>query len=349
MSPSLSLGLQCLLQTFLSQSALTTSRVVEVLSRLRSLDRLSLSIPADADDDLDTPITPSYVATQIGKINSAITSLDYEIRRSRLETPDPNHQDALPTSETLWVFCNAVADGMTALATTHTADEVGWIRLLLRRMLVDNNTVRREALGCTTKEAILLAGHPDTATHITKAGAEKLLGRLVDEGWLDRSDRGWVSLSARAVAELGGYVDGRFGSRVRVRRRRRDGRLLSLATVGMEGDAEEVVMYDLPPIKSCSLCRLACANGYRCADAYCLGRAHGSCLREYLTPQNSASTSTSVKKCPLCGERDWSNISALGGVGELAMMLEPMELPEGALEDAESAGSDDENEDEDDQ
>ena len=83
------------------------------------------------------------------------------------------------------------------------------------------NTSRQEIMAITSMEAVRLCKAPvensretqnGSATqggagqHLTMVQAEKTLQALVEEGWFEKSPRGFYSLSPRALMELRGWL-----------------------------------------------------------------------------------------------------------------------------------------------
>lgn len=107
--------------------------------------------------------------------------------------------------------------------TTYTADEQAYIRRVLDAIFETNNTPRAEVMAVKGMQAVRLHRAPQQqqqqdqgstqdanagewqnrqAQTIPMAQAEKLLARLVKEGWLERSEKGWYSLGMRGLIEL---------------------------------------------------------------------------------------------------------------------------------------------------
>ena len=83
-------------------------------------------------------------------------------------------------------------------------------------MFETNNTARQEIMAITSMQAVRLSKAPEeaaetqngTATQgsagqgLTMVQAEKMLVKLVDEGWFEKSRKGYYSLTPRALMEL---------------------------------------------------------------------------------------------------------------------------------------------------
>lgn len=83
------------------------------------------------------------------------------------------------------------------------------------------NTSRQEIMAITSMEALRLCKAPvgssretqngsatqgSAGQHLTMVQAEKMLKALVEEGWFEKSARGFYSLSPRALMELRGWL-----------------------------------------------------------------------------------------------------------------------------------------------
>lgn len=116
---------------------------------------------------------------------------------------------------------NATEDPIIQLATSHTADEISYLKRVLDAMFETNNTSRQEIMAITSMEAVRLCKAPvensretqngsatqgTSGQHLTMVQAEKMLKALVEEGWFEKSSRGFYSLSARALMELRGWL-----------------------------------------------------------------------------------------------------------------------------------------------
>ena len=88
-------------------------------------------------------------------------------------------------------------------------------------MFETNNTQRHEVMAITSMQAIKLHKAPTEDARQTQGGsetqgsagqsitmgqAEKLMKTLVDEGWFEKSQKGYYSLSPRALMELRGWL-----------------------------------------------------------------------------------------------------------------------------------------------
>ena len=143
--------------------------------------------------------------------NDAISPLDLAIRSALSQ-----HDRAR-----VYALVNTTSDPLTQLATTHSADEIAYLKRLLDAMFETYNAPRQEVLAVPAMAAVRLHKPPATERHETQGGgatqgsasqgltmvaAEKMLRDLVLEGWLEKSRAGFYSLSPRALMELKYYL-----------------------------------------------------------------------------------------------------------------------------------------------
>ena len=156
-------------------------------------------------------MTEADFNSYISAANNAVSLYDFEIRSTY-------HQI---TRTRVYALVNSASDPITQLATTHSADEISYLKRVLDAMFETYNTPRREIMALTSMDAVRL-NRPPTAERsetqngsttqgsagqgITGKEAEKMLSTLVDEGWLERSRKGYYSLSPRALMELRGWL-----------------------------------------------------------------------------------------------------------------------------------------------
>lgn len=123
--------------------------------------------------------------------------------------------------ERVYALVNTTSDPLTQLATTYTADEIGFIKRLLDAMFETNNTRISEAMVVSGIQATQLAkasgdaNRRESGTQQTQGAAtqslsmpqaEAILRQLVDEGWMEKSRKGFYSLSPRGLMELRGWL-----------------------------------------------------------------------------------------------------------------------------------------------
>jgi non-structural maintenance of chromosomes element 1 len=184
------------LQAFLARSVLTLDTAKPILAAIFSIQEGREVLPDDVSiDDLN-----SYISAA----NSKLSPLDLDIRSTF-------HQQ---TRERWYALVNTTSDSLTQLATTYTAEEIAYVKRLLDAMFEGpNNKGRREAMCIGGIDAVQLH-KPGPRRDTPQAGnqgltmreAEGMLRRLVDEGWLEKSPKGFYSLSPRALMELRAWL-----------------------------------------------------------------------------------------------------------------------------------------------
>lgn len=161
----------------------------------------------------------SYIAAA----NTAVSPLDLEIRSSLRQT----QTDEQTTPERVYALVNTTSDALTQLATIYTPDEIGFIKRLLDAMFETNNTRLAEAMVVSAMQATQLArvsvadanrrqsGTQQQQQQQTQGGAaqslsmsqaEMILQQLVEDGWFEKSSKGFYSLSPRGLMELHGWL-----------------------------------------------------------------------------------------------------------------------------------------------
>jgi hypothetical protein len=171
-------------------------------------------------------ITQADLNSYIAAANSAISPFDLEIRSAKpqiaLDDTNPTDNTAAAT-QIVYALVNTTSDPLTQLATTYTVDEIAFVKRLLDAMFETHNTRRSEAMVLSNIQAIQLAKvsssssssrtSTDNATNqggaaqsLTIPQAETMLARLVEEGWFEKSPKGFFSLSPRGLMELRGWL-----------------------------------------------------------------------------------------------------------------------------------------------
>lgn len=169
-------------------------------------------------------ITQADLNSYIAAANSAISPFDLEIRSAKpqiaLDNAN-NNTGSANTAQIVYALVNTTSDPLTQLATTYTVDEIAFVKRLLDAMFETHNTRRSEAMVLSNIQAIQLAkvsssssNSPSTenanqsgaAQSLTIPQAETMLARLVEEGWFEKSAKGFYSLSPRGLMELRGWL-----------------------------------------------------------------------------------------------------------------------------------------------
>ena len=165
----------------------------------------------DRKESLTEDITEADFNSYISAANSRISPFDLEIRSTFHQT----------SRQRIYALINSTSDPIMQLATVHTADEISFLKRLLDAMFETYNTMRQEVCAITSMQAMKLAKPPIEDRRETQDGsttqgssgqgltllqAEKTLQSLVDEGWFEKSRKGFYSLSPRALMELRGWL-----------------------------------------------------------------------------------------------------------------------------------------------
>ncbi len=208
------------LQALLSRSTLTFEEAQPILAAIFTahgpspstlLSTTKLTPFTEGRETLPGDVTLEDFQSYISAANSAISPFDLEIRST-------THQ--LSRTRT-YALVNTTSDPITQLATTHSPDEIAFLKRLLDAMFETHNTRRAEVMAITSTQAIQLHKAPEGTRRETQNGgatqgsgglgltmvqAEKVLKGLVDEGWLERSSKGFYTLSVRGLMELRGWL-----------------------------------------------------------------------------------------------------------------------------------------------
>lgn len=167
-------------------------------------------------------VTQDDLSSYIGAANAAISPFDLEIRGTLRQTAQ-NDQNGAP--ERVYALVNTTSDSLTQLATTYSADEIAFVNRVFDAMFDTHNTRRTEAMVITGMQAVQLAKasageagrrQSGNATQqsqgsgasqsLSMSQAEGMMKRLVEERWLEKSRRGFYSLSPRGLMELRGWL-----------------------------------------------------------------------------------------------------------------------------------------------
>lgn len=266
------------LQALISRGSITFKQAQPILASILTASGNEVSAAEITHEDLD-----NYIAAA----SEAVSAFDFEIRSSAHQT----------TKERYYALVNGTSDPLTQIATVRTPDEMSFIGRVLDAMFETYNTRRCEVMAVTSMQAIKLArpplnrrssGVPESADKgLTSSQAEKLMASLVDEGWMERSAKGYYTLSPRALMELRGWL---------------------VASYNEEPDEEDGDEDEWQRIKNCVACKNIITVGERCEDWRCNVRLHTICAAPFWRGKGE-------KKCPGC-KKKWGN----GVVGEKAAM-----------------------------
>lgn len=191
------------LQAFLARNTLTWQTAQPLLASIVSIQEGQNVSPNDiTQDDFDTYIT---------KANRALSPLDMEIRSTL-------HQQS---RERIYAIVNTTSDPIMQLATTYSADEIAFVKKMLDAMFDGSaNRGKNEAMCLSSIQVVQLAksiGRRNTQgaqgdasqaiqPRLTGHEAEDLMKKLEAEGWLEKSEAGFYTLSPRALMELKGWL-----------------------------------------------------------------------------------------------------------------------------------------------
>ncbi|KAI9681533.1 MAG: hypothetical protein M1817_002817 [Caeruleum heppii] len=275
------------LQAFLARGTMTGAEAKPILAAIFTAHgkyTLPEGRTTRAEDVTDGDFNPYVTAA-----NDAISPFDLAIL-STLSQHDRTR---------IYALVNTTSDAITQLATTHTAEEISYLKRLLDAMFETYNTPRQEVMALQAIQAVQLCKAPTergvetpnggatqstAAQGLTMMAAERMLKEMVQEGWFEKSRAGFYSLSPRALMELKHY-------------------LLATYNGGDEEDQdEEEVGQDR--VKLCFACKDIITVGQRCDDRGCPGRLHNICTEGQFRVQNSS-------KCPVCS-KPWTGNSFVG-------------------------------------
>lgn len=260
------------LQAFMARGTLTFDEARPILAAI-----INAANHADGEEVDPESITTDDFEGYVSMAREAVSPLDFEIRSAV-------HQ---VRKERVWAFFNSQSDPSTQMATTHTHEEIAFIKRVLDAMFETYNTRRMEVMCITEAQALKLArpqrgsresnaaaggqreGEP-SQTSATDKGLKHsevlaLLPSLVAEGWLEKSRAGFYSLSPRSLLELGGWLNATYN----------------------DPDA------DWQRIKFCEACKEIVTVGLRCLDRDCNLRLHEICEESFWRAKGD-------KKCPRC-------------------------------------------------
>ncbi|PWY96700.1 hypothetical protein BO94DRAFT_619787 [Aspergillus sclerotioniger CBS 115572] len=262
------------LQAFMARSTLTFSEAKPILATIYSIKNNEPTPPET--------ITPDDLETYIASANSAISPFDLEIRSllPQIELDNIQQDNTPAPPERVYALVNTTSDALTQLATTHSVDEIAFVKRLLDAMFETYNTRRQEAMVISSMQALQLAkvsgearrestqgGGAGAAQSLTMTQAETVLRQLIEEGWLEKSRRGYYGLSPRGLMELKGWLVATYNDE----------------GVGVRGKR----------IKRCEACGDVITSGQRCAERDCPGRLHDHCMRNFFRMQKA-------QVCPVC-------------------------------------------------
>ncbi|KAI0873115.1 Nse1 non-SMC component of SMC5-6 complex-domain-containing protein [Hypoxylon argillaceum] len=272
-------GNRAFLQAFLARGTMTFRESQPILAAIFTAQEGQATEPAQiTQDDFD-----SYVSAA----SAAVSPFDLEIRSMAHQT----------RRERVYALVNTTEDGMTRLATLHSADEIAFVRRVVDAMFEKYNTPRIEALCLDALQANKLRAPPPPpseddhdvgavegetqpqAKSLKSSEVETMMRSMVDEGWFERSRDGFYFLSPRALLELRSWLIESYN----------------------DPDAEEG---EWQRVKFCEACKDIVTIGQRCAERDCLIRLHDNCAEAFFRTRNE-------RACPTCST-DWAGRHFVG-------------------------------------
>ena len=273
------------LQALLSRQALTYEAAKPLIAHIETAqnpDRPTLA------EDVSLQDFEEYVQ----RTNEALSPFEFEIRSALHQT----------TRERVWALINTTSDALTQMSTMHSPDELAFLKRVLDAMFDTYNTSRAEIVAVTSMQAIKLAkpvgeasrressNNTQSSAGLTMSQAEKVLSRLVAEGWFELSPKGFYSLSPRALMELRSWLIDTYNE-----------------TDSEEDDDERDETEAPVKIRLCAACRDIVTVGQRCPNLPCNARLHNHCVSKMFRAQSGSETcptcKTEWKDAPLVGER----------------------------------------------
>ncbi|KAK4125497.1 hypothetical protein N657DRAFT_654159 [Parathielavia appendiculata] len=266
------------LQAFMARGTLTFREGQRLLAAIQSASEGGSHIdPAS--------ITMDEFQNFIRTARDAVEPLDFDIRNTR---------DQIRGGERVWAFINAHSDPATQLSTTHTPEEVAYVKRLLDAMFEQYNTPRMEVMAVDEGQALRVSrpaarresnmngNDNDDEEHQEDGAAAAATGRglkhsevlsllssLVAEGWLDKSLNGFYSLTPRSLMELWSWLVATYNE--------------------SDADADD----DWQRIKFCEACKEIVTYGQRCNEPNCTIRLHDICEDGFWRTRPE-------RKCPKC-------------------------------------------------
>lgn len=267
------------LQAFLAHSTLTYETAKPILAGFFGAD--------EGRDVLPNDITQEDLASYVSAANTALSPLDLEIRSIF-------HQQ---TRERIYALINLSSDEGIKVATSHTVEEISFVKRVLDAMFETNNRMK-EAMCVSNMDALRLNkpsstrestnGQSEAAGQgLSMRDAEAMMGNLVDEGWFEKSQKGSYTLSPRALMELRGWLVDTYNE--------------------PEPEADEEEDNWQPrhkKIKTCDACKEIVTVGQRCADIRCTGRLNDICTQSFFRMQRAHT-------CPVC-KKEWDGKHYVG-------------------------------------
>ncbi|KAG0289135.1 hypothetical protein BGZ96_007228 [Linnemannia gamsii] len=212
------------LQAVISRRFMTEDTAIQLYAHV---------MPFDQDDFTD------FVNT----VNDSLSSVELEIRRAQDEA----------TGEKILALTNVNEQKIAQVATGYTPLELEYFKHLLEAIVMADDELYCISSTAAVNEAAKLKNKDNKSLQLTKAGAEDLLTRFVQDKWFIKSETGALSLSTRTLLELQSFLK--------------------------EGYEEQM--------QECTLCMDIITKGQRCNVAACAARLHQHCATRYFENMNN--------------------------------------------------------------
>ncbi|KAI1446369.1 Nse1 non-SMC component of SMC5-6 complex-domain-containing protein [Annulohypoxylon stygium] len=284
------------LQAFMARGTLTFTQARPILAAIfTAQEKIAFARRPREDPNNPEPeiIHPNRVTQEdfdsyVSAVSEKANVFDYEIRSM-------THQ---MTKERVYALVNVAGDGVTQMATLRTPEEGAFVRRVVDAMFERYNSPRMEMCCLDGMQANKLRSAPreveeegeggdgEGATQVVgparglkSSEVESVMRNMVDEGWFERSPKGFYSLAPRALIELRSWLVDAYN----------------------DPDAEPD---EWQRIKFCEACREIVTVGQRCAERDCNVRLHDIC-------QDAFWRMKGARKCPKCS-KEWTGRHFVG-------------------------------------
>ncbi|KAI0882790.1 Nse1 non-SMC component of SMC5-6 complex-domain-containing protein [Annulohypoxylon maeteangense] len=291
------------LQAFMARGTLTFKQAQPILAAIfTAAETTAFARRAREDPDNPEPIptTANQVTrddfdSYVSAASEAASAFDYEIRSA-------THQ---ATKERVYALVNVAGDPLTQMATLRTPEENAFVKRVVDAMFERYNSPRLEMCCLDGMQANKLRtapreveenggeggnengdGNGEGASMVVggtrglkSSEVENVMRNMVDEGWFERSPKGFYSLAPRALIELRAWLVDAYN----------------------DPDAEPD---EWQRVKFCEACREIVTVGQRCAERDCNVRLHDICQDAFWRMRGE-------RKCPKCS-KEW-NVCRAGG------------------------------------
>lgn len=311
-------GNRAFLQALMSRGSMTFAEAQPVLAAIFTAQEGGTGAEGEDEAVQAGDVTMEDMESYVAAAAAAVWAFDMEVRSMRIQhsaQPGGSSRGTTSTSTTggasdsgrgrgrkvgdrVWAVVNTTSDGLTQLATLHSAEEIAFVKRVLDAMFEKYNTPRIEAMCLDSMQANKLRippPPPEDATMIDEAEddnnsnedgggaatqqqqtlkglksseAEAVMLSMVDEGWFEKTSEGLYMLSSRAILELRSWLVDAYND--------------------PEAEAGE-----WRRVKHCAACREIVTVGKRCPDRDCHVRIHEICGDAFWRTRKD-------RKCPKC-------------------------------------------------